>query len=127
MRSRNPELAVPSIKAKTLAVLPFQISRSTNGEDVYLGAGVSDSLNTRLSRIKEFAVRPTSSVLKFNQPGQNVLEAGRKLAVEGVIESQIERVNDRVRVNARLWRVSDGVLLWENTFDEQFTSLFNVE
>ena len=126
-RSHNPELAVPSTKAKTLAVLPFQVSRSTNGEDVYLGPGVSDCLNTRLSRIKQFAVRPTSSVLRFNQPGQNALAAGRKLAVEEVIEGQIERVDDRVRVNARLWRVSDGVLLWENTFDEHFTSLFNVE
>jgi len=126
-RSRNPEVALPTTKAKTLAVLPFQVTASKNAEDEYLGPGVSDSLNARLSKIKEFAVRPTSSVLRFNQPDQNVLETGRKLAVEEVIEGRIERADDRVRVTTRLWRVNDGRLLWTDTFDEHFTNLFNVD
>jgi DNA-binding winged helix-turn-helix (wHTH) protein/TolB-like protein len=126
-RSHHPEPAFLPIKPKTLAVLPFQLAGLDNAEDEYLGPGISDSLNTRLSRIKQFAVRPTSSVLRFNSSGQNALEAGRKLAVDGVIEGRIERVNDRVRVTARFWRVSDGVLLWTDSFDEQFTSLFAVE
>ena len=61
----------------------------------YLAPAVADSLNTRLSRIRQFAVRPTNSVLRFNQPGQNVLEAGRKLAVERNVEGHIERADDR--------------------------------
>ena len=126
-RSRNPELVLPPTKARTLAVLPFQVSGSKNPEDEYLAPAIADSLNTRLSRIRQFAVRPTNSVLRFSQPGQNVIEAGRQLAVEGVIEGRIERLSDRVRVTARLWRVSDGVLLWADTFDERFTSLFAVE
>ena len=96
-RSHNPELALPPTKGKTLAVLPFQVSGSKNPEDEYLAPAVADSLNTRLSRIRQFAVRPTNSVLRFNQPGQNVLEAGRKLAVEGIIEGHIERADDRVQ------------------------------
>ena len=127
LRSRNLELALPSTKAKTLAVLPFQVTGSKNAEDEYLGPGIADSLNMRLSKIKEFAVRPTSSVLRFNKPNQNVLDAGRKLAVEEVIEGRIERANNRVQITAHLRRVSDGTLLWADTFDEQFTSLFNVD
>ena len=127
LRSRNPELALPSAKAKTLAVLPFQVTGSKDAEDEYLGAGIADSLNMRLGRIKQFAVRPTSSVLRFNKPNQNVLDAGRKLAVEEVIEGRIERVNNRVQITAQLRRVSDGTLLWADTFDEQFSSLFNVD
>ncbi|MGH8100657.1 MAG: protein kinase domain-containing protein [Chthoniobacterales bacterium] len=134
--SQNGPLSQPSLASKlpttrapikTMAVLPFKIAGPKNAQDEYLGPGISDSLNTRLSHIKQFAVRPTASVLRFNQPDQNVLEAGHKLAVEEVIDGRIERVDDRVRVTARLWRVSDGVLLWTDTLEEQFTNLLNVE
>jgi DNA-binding winged helix-turn-helix (wHTH) protein/TolB-like protein/Flp pilus assembly protein TadD len=125
--SRNPEGALRPTKSKTLAVLPFQVTGPKNAEDEYLGPGVSDSLNTRLSKVKQFALRPTSSVLRFDTPDQKALEAGRKLAVEGVMQGRIEHVGDRVRVTAQLLRVRDGALLWSESFDEPFTGLSAVE
>jgi len=127
LRSHSPKLALSPTKTKTLAVLPFQVTGPKNAEDEYLGPGVSDSLNTRLSKVKQFAVRPTSSVLRLGGASTDPLAAGRKLAVEGVMEGRVEHADDRVRVTAKLLRVSDGALLWSESFDEPFTGLSAVE
>ena len=73
----------------------------------------------RLSNVKLFAVRPTSSALKFDDTRQNPLDAGRALGVESVIEGRIEDAGDHLRVSAKLWRVADGALLWSDSFDAQ--------
>jgi DNA-binding winged helix-turn-helix (wHTH) protein/TolB-like protein/thioredoxin-like negative regulator of GroEL len=114
-------------KPKTLAVLPFQVAQPISPEDEYLGPGIADSLNMRLSRLKRFAVRPTTSTLKFSAPTQDPVAAGRQLAVEGVIEGRIEHMKDRLRVTARLWRVADGALLWNDSFDAHFANFSAVE
>jgi TolB-like protein len=127
LRIRNLDSHLPSLKSTTLAVLPFRVLGSKMAEDDYIGPGIADSINMRLSRIKQFAVRPNTSVLKFNGASQNALEAGRKLEVEKIIEGQIEYLGDRVRATSRLLRVRDGALLWHDSFDAQLDSLFTVE
>ncbi len=127
LRPQRPQTVASLAKARALAVLPFQLAHSENTEEEYLGPGLADSLNMRLSRIRRFAVRPTSSVLKFNGPEQDALEAGRKLGVEDVVEGRIEHVSDRIRVTTRLWRVRDGMMLWGDSFDQPFTNLFAIE
>jgi tetratricopeptide (TPR) repeat protein len=52
---------------------------------------------------------------------------GREQGVDAVIDGSIQRVGDRVRVTAQMIRVADGLQLWANTFDEEFTNLFAVE
>jgi tetratricopeptide (TPR) repeat protein len=49
------------------------------------------------------------------------------LKVEAVLDGNLQRAGDRIRVTARLVSVSDGATLWAETFDEKFTDLFNVE
>src|SRR6185503_18104116 len=51
-----------------LAVLPLKVMDVIPGSDSspdYLGTGLADALITRLSAIRSFAVRPTSSVLRY--------------------------------------------------------------
>jgi tetratricopeptide (TPR) repeat protein len=52
---------------------------------------------------------------------------GRELGVDAVLDGQIQRENDRVRLTVQLIRVVDGVHLWSDTFDENFTNIFSME
>ena len=124
--SRRVGSSAPA-QIKSLAVLPFKTPASAGPDDEYLALGLSDSLNTRLGRLKQFVVRPTSSTLKFGAPEQDPRAAGRELQVEGVIDGLLQRDHDRVRLSVRLLRVSDGALVWADSFDEPFTSLFAIE
>jgi hypothetical protein len=58
----------------------LDINQPETGPD-YLGTGLADALITRLSAIRSFAVRPTSSVLRYGADA-DPLRAGRELGVD---------------------------------------------
>jgi len=72
-------------------------------------------------------VRPLSSVRRFGGIGQDAVEAGRALGVESVLEGNLQRWGDKIRVSVRLVNVADGSLLWSGTFDEKYTDIFGVQ
>ena len=122
-RSETPTTDVP---IKTIAVLPFKSLAAENGNEV-LEMGMADTLISRLGNNREIVVRPLSSVRKFGNLEQDALAAGRALDVESVLDGNIQRWGDKIRVNVRLIKTADGSLLWTGTFDEKFTDIFVVQ
>jgi tetratricopeptide (TPR) repeat protein len=88
---------------------------------------MSDALISGLSRLRQLTVRPISAVRRYADLEQDALAAGRELEVESVLDGTIQRVDDRIRLSARLVRVDDGTTLWAETFDEKFTDIFSVQ
>jgi TolB-like protein/Flp pilus assembly protein TadD len=112
----------------SLAVLPMKlldINQVETGPD-YLGTGLADALITRLSAIRSFAVRPTSSVLRYGADS-DPLRAGRELGVAFVLDGRIRRSGERIRVTIQLLNVLDETTAWAGQFDEQFTDVLNLE
>jgi hypothetical protein len=58
---------------------------------------------------------------------QDPQSAGNELEVDLVLDGNIQRAEDRIRVSARLINVGDGASLWAGTFDEKFTDVFSVQ
>ncbi len=115
---------------KSIAVLPFRILTSgnqENEEDEYLSIGLADALTMRLSNVRRFLVRPTSSVLSFGAPDTEPFFAGRELGVDFVIDGNIRRVGNRIRVAAQLLNVGEHSTQWAKAFDEKFTDVLQVE
>ena len=112
--------------ARSIAVLPFKPLVAEN-RDPALELGMTDALITKLSNIREVTVRPTSAVLKYSDPAQDPLAAGREQGVDALLDGKVQRAGDRVRVTVQLVRVSDGVPLWGREFDESFTNIFSVQ
>jgi len=115
---------VPQIKS--IAVLPFK-PLVTEGRDESLELGMADSLIARLSNIHQISVRSISSVRKYNALEQDPIAAGREQRVDAVIDGQIQKAGEKVRVTVRLLRVADGVPLWAGQFDEKMTDIFAVQ
>jgi len=119
----------PSQTENSLAVLPLKLLNiqpgSESGPD-YLGIGLADALITRLSTIRRFAVRPTSSVLHYGAHS-DPLVAGRELGVTFVLDGRVRRVGDRIRVTLQLLHVRDSTAIWAGQFDEQFTDVLSLE
>jgi serine/threonine protein kinase/tetratricopeptide (TPR) repeat protein len=118
----------PDSTENSLAVLPMKIL-DINQPDTspdYLGTGLADALITRLSAIRSFAVRPTSSVLRYGADA-DPLRAGRELGVEFVLDGRIRRTAERIRVTIQLLNVREETTAWAGQFDEQFTDVLNLE
>jgi DNA-binding winged helix-turn-helix (wHTH) protein/tetratricopeptide (TPR) repeat protein len=115
----------PKARVRTLAVLPFL---SIGEQPAHLGLGLADVLINRLGTLSELAVRPTSAVRKFADGAvPDPVAAGMELGVDAVLEGNIQRDGDRVRVTVQLLRVSDGTSLWSEKFDQPYRDLFTLE
>lgn len=120
------EIPVKNEPVKTIAVLPFKPLAAENRDEA-LEMGMADTLISKLGNNREITVRPLSSVRRYGNLEQDALLAGRELGVDSVLEGSIQRRGDKIRVNVRMLKTSDGRLLWTETFDENFTDIFVVQ
>ena len=118
-------------KEKSIAVLPFRnVSAHDTGDqavDEYLSLGIADSVTTRLSNVRRFLVRPTSSVVPFAGGLGDPFQAGRQLGVEYIVDGIIRRIRDRIRVTAQLLCVKESSTIWSASFSELYTDVLELE
>jgi len=110
----------------SLAVLPFQTLGAERGDE-YLGLGMADALITRLGNTGKIIVRPTNAIQRYAGKDMSPQAAGHEQGVDAVLDGRIQREADRVRLTVQLIRVRDGVQLWGETFDKEFTDIFALE
>jgi DNA-binding winged helix-turn-helix (wHTH) protein/tetratricopeptide (TPR) repeat protein len=113
-----------SDRPRSLAILPFQ-RLGPPGEEDYMGAALADALITRLARQGRIRVRPTATALRF--AGRDPEEAGREMAVDGVLTGSLQQEGKRLRVTAQLVPLTGALEPWAGVFEEELTHLFAVE
>ena len=121
----------PQTNQKSIAVLPLKNLNALSGESGesgdYLNVGLADALVTRLSNVSEFVVRPTSSVLRYAAPDTDSFAAGRELKVRFVLDGNILRTDERIRVSIQLLNVAEQATVWAERFDERLTDVLTLE
>ena len=123
--SRAPQ-PQPLAQIKSIAVLPFK-PLVAESRDESLEMGMADTLIARLSNIRDINVRPVSSVRKYAGIEQDAVAAGREQKVDAVLDGQIQKSGEKIRVTVRLVRVVDGASIWGSQFDEKVTDIFRVQ
>jgi len=122
---------MPTGNQKSIAVLPFKILNKDSGEDTngskFLGVGLADAMFTRLSNVRQFVVRPTSSVLRYGAIEADSFAAGEELNVEFVLDGNIIKTETRIRVSVQLLKVGDRSMVWAERFGEKFTDVLELE
>jgi tetratricopeptide (TPR) repeat protein len=88
---------------------------------------MADTLIARLSNIRGINVRPISAVRKYASIEQDALAAGREQKVDAVLDGQIQKSGDKIRVTVRLVRVEDGAPIWASQLDDKMTDIFAVQ
>jgi len=117
-------------RERSIAVLPFKFvggHDTGSNEDEYLSLGLADSVTMRLSNVRRFLVRPTSSVLPFSGTNVDPFDAGRELGVEFVVDGIIRNLGGVIRVTAQLLDVGEGATKWSASFSEQSTDVLELE
>jgi len=121
IRPHRSELVGP-----TLAILPFKpLLPADRNESLELG--MTESLISSLGQHSRHGISPLSSVRRFAALDQDTLTAGRELGVDNVLDGSLQRQGNRLRLSVRLLRVADGRQLWAQSFDQDFTSIFEVQ
>jgi serine/threonine-protein kinase len=124
--SSRREQPLPTTSIKSIAVLPFKPLIAEN-KDEALELGMADSLINKLSNIRHVTVRPLTAVRKYAGLEQDAVAAGREQRVDAVLDGNLQKSGEKIRVTVRLIRVADGREIWSEQFDEQFTDIFSVQ
>ncbi len=114
---------------KSIAVLPFKLLNLLDEADTdarYLGIGLTDAVITRLSKVRSLIVRPTSSILRYDET-TDPFTAGSELGVAFILDGSIRRIGERVRVTVQLLTVADHSTHWAQTFDEKSADVLELE
>jgi len=117
-----------SITEKSIAVLPFE-NRSANAENAeFFATGVHDELLTLLSNLGGLKVISRTSVERLDEE-LSIPEIGTLLRVATVLEGQVQRAGDRLRINVQLIRTTEEDHLWATTYDRELTAsnIFDVQ
>src|SRR4029453_9064223 len=94
--------AAASGPEKSIAVLPFE-NLSSDKENAFFTDGVQDEILTDLAKIADLKVISRTSVMQYKTGAQrNLREIGQQLGVAHLVEGSVQRVANRVRVNAQL-------------------------
>jgi DNA-binding winged helix-turn-helix (wHTH) protein/TolB-like protein/tetratricopeptide (TPR) repeat protein len=110
----------------TLAVLPFRPLLPEQGNPA-LERGMADSLIGQISALPNIAVQSLGAVDNLRDADKDPIVVGKQLGVAAVLEGTLQRQDGRIRVTARLLRVSDGHSLWGGQFDEQMSGIFEIQ
>ena len=116
----------PSARAATLAVLPFK-PLTAEGRDELLELGMSEALIARLSTVPGLVVRSVGAGLRFGGAEQDPMRAAHDLDVQWIVDGSLQRRGDQLRVTARLLWAADGSAAWSGSFDEKYTSVFELQ
>ncbi len=109
-----------------IAVLPFKNLNPEPGSD-YFSDGLTDEIISNLAAIDGLEVKSQTSSFLFKDKPRNIHEVGAQLGATLLLEGSVLRSGDKLRVNARLVRVSDDHALWSNSFDRDLKDVFSIQ
>jgi TolB-like protein len=109
--------------APSLAVLPFK-NRSGLAEDEVFAFGMAEDVIDAISRGVELKVISSSAVARFHSGGAPDFDGMvRHLGVRYVLEGNVRRTGDLLRVTTQLIDAHDGAVLWTERFDRPLAQL----
>jgi TolB-like protein/Flp pilus assembly protein TadD len=115
------------LSEKSIAVLPFE-NLSAGKDNSYFARGVQDEILSHLAKIADLKVISRTSVLQYQGGApRNLREIGNALGVAHVLEGSVQRVANRVRVNAQLIDTRTDAHLWAETYDRDLANVFAVQ
>ena len=122
------EIADVAMVDHSIAVLPFKNQSASAENAEFFAGGLHDELLTLLSKISDLRVISRTSVERLD-PDLSIPEIGKLLNVATVLEGQVQRAGDRLRINVQLIDTSQEGHLWANTYDSKLTAenVFDVQ
>jgi len=118
--------SVPSAAKPSIAVLPLQ-NLSTDAESTYFSDGMTDEITTKLSKIQGIDVASHSSVAAVKASDLKAAEVGRQLGVRYLLEGNVRKAANQVRINVHLIDSTTGFQVWADDFVGEMKDVFSLQ
>jgi TolB-like protein len=125
--SRNATTAKPADALRaSIVVLPFA-NLSNDPEQQYFADGITGNLTTDLSRIPDMLVISRNTAFTYRNKPIDTKQIGRELGVRYVLEGDVQRSGNQVRVTAQLIDAETDAHLWAERFTGDAGDLFALQ
>ncbi len=122
-----PVTAPAAAPEKSIAVLPFD-NLSDDKQNAFFTDGVQDEILTDLAKVADLKVISRSSVMQYKSGvARDLRKIGQELGVAHLLEGSVQRVANRVRVNAQLIDARNDAHLWAQTYDRDLADVFAIQ
>jgi TolB-like protein/class 3 adenylate cyclase/Flp pilus assembly protein TadD len=116
----------PRVPEKSIAVLPFE-NLSADPENAFFADGVQDEILTNLAKIADLKVTSRSSVMQYRVPTRNLRDIAAALGVAHILEGNVQRAGNRVRVSAQLIDARTDTHLWAENYHRPLDDVFAIQ
>jgi len=106
--------------SNSIAVLPFT-DLSPGRDKEFFCDGMTGEIIGQLQRIGDLKVISRSSAVVYRNSPKTPREIARELGVAHLLEGDIQREGERIRVNARLIDAESGFQIWSEKYDRVLT------
>jgi TolB-like protein/DNA-binding SARP family transcriptional activator/tetratricopeptide (TPR) repeat protein len=121
--SSASRVATAAAATPRLAVLDLELL-SRDSLDAYLASGLAEEINASLSRFDDLRIKSRGAVRTVRAAGViDPVELGRALLVDYLVEGNVRRIDQRIKVGIRLTKASDGFQVWSEDFDAASAAL----
>jgi len=121
--ARRP--AEPQAQAASIAVLPFADLSPAKDQD-WMCDGIAEEIIDALCTVTGLRIASRSSSFQFKGKSAAAQAMAAALGVSTLLEGSVRKLDDRLRVSARLVS-SDGYELWSDRFDRRLADAFAIQ
>ena len=121
----EPPPATPSRASQgrpSLAVLPFTNRSGEPADDVF-AVGMVEDIIAALSTARGVKVIARSATAGYRKDVSDLRTIGRELGARYILEGNVRRVGETLRVTAQLVEAENGAILWTEKFDRRLVEL----
>jgi TolB-like protein/Tfp pilus assembly protein PilF len=111
---------------KSIAVLAFA-NMSADADNEYFSDGVAEEILNALAKVDDLKVAGRTASFYFKGRNEPLATIGATLGVAHVLEGSVRKQGERLRITAKLLRVSDGTEMWSQTFDGTDADIFALQ
>jgi TolB-like protein len=125
--AKNAQAPQANVTEKpAIAVLPFGNSSGEPGQD-FFADGLTEDIITDLSNVPNFLVIARNSTLVYKGKPTDVRQIAQDLGVNYIVEGNVRKSADRVRVNVQLVDAASGTHIWAERFDRELPDVFALQ
>jgi adenylate cyclase len=125
-RPLRPMAPPGPVHPHSVAVLPFD-DLGPGGDDAWFALGMAEELLIVLARVEGLRVSSRTSSFAFQGSTLGLREIARRLGVAHVVDGSVQRLGERIRINAQLIEAASDKLLWSASYDREFSDLFALQ
>lgn len=116
----------PTIEKPSLVVLPF-INLSDDPNQEYFSDGITEDLIMDLSSISNLVIFSRTTAFVYKDRTIDIAEVAKDLGAHFVIEGSVRKLDDKVRITARLIDAQTNHSMWAERYDRAYKEIFAVQ